>query len=185
MSKKNEVYLGTGKNGWTNLMKHRWDCGWYWGFGYLGNASCHWHFQSILEDHENGTDVQKVFPKSTWISQKQWWIIRDLFVQAYALKKAAETYRYGGHQSSDAEDFRIISASRAKAINEDLGLLLDRIWVMLNSWRAKSIGAIVPTDSTIWVPETKYFQVHESDDYPHVLEMKRGKGRSLLYQIEQ
>lgn len=31
------------------LSKHSWDCKWYWGFGYLGNNSCHWHMEGLIE----------------------------------------------------------------------------------------------------------------------------------------
>jgi hypothetical protein len=83
-----------GENVW--LEKHKWDCGWYWGFGYLGNKNCHFHFDSLLYINDGKGSVKYCASdlfESTNISDSDWWIIRDLFVQAYALHKAAEVYQ--------------------------------------------------------------------------------------------
>ena len=108
------------------LEKHSWDCGWYWGFGYVGNYRLHTHFDSqFLKDAKS---VDEIF-ESTELSDKQWWVLRDLFVQAYALKKAAEVYRYGGHQTSvsGVTDF-IEDDEMVKRLNNDLEAVLDMIW---------------------------------------------------------
>ena len=62
------------------LTKHTWDCGWYWGFGYIGNRNCHFHFDSLLENHKLASELFS----DTNISNEDWWVIRDLFKQAYA-----------------------------------------------------------------------------------------------------
>ena len=79
------------------LQKHSWDCDWYWGFGYIGNSRLHTHFNNIFLTEE--TDIDKIF-EITDIRQDEWWILRDLFEQAYSLRSCAETYRHGGHQST-------------------------------------------------------------------------------------
>lgn len=141
---EDRIYLGrVNGRGMTYLTKHSWDCGWYWGFGYLGNQTCHWHFESLLtrrSDFLEGVDlhnVDAIFSK-TWITQHQWWILRDLFIQAYALGKAAETYRLGGHQTGAAAPYRRINAQRAKWLNNDLEKLLDAIWELLEEWKEKA-----------------------------------------------
>ena len=122
-----KIMLGkTETNGNVWLTKHKWDCGWYWGFGYLGNLQCHYHFSSVLE---NNLLASKYF-SSTNISDKDWWVIRDLFEQAYALRRAYEVYyRGGGHQSSltGVTDV-ILNKELAAAINKDLEGVLDRVW---------------------------------------------------------
>jgi hypothetical protein len=132
-----KIYLGRHKtNGVTYLTKHKWDCGWYWAFGYVGNSRCHWHISAIIQHSE--TSVNHHF-ESTWITQDQWWILRDLFLSAYTLKKAAETYRHGGFQTRSAKPYlTFISEEMEKRINEDLGKLLDTIWELVSKWQEES-----------------------------------------------
>ena len=129
---------GWGDNGRIYLTKHTWDCSWYWGFGYLGNRSCHFHIDSLIKQPEkyspNWHNVNIHF-NSTWLTQDQWWILRDLFIQAYALRKAAETYRSGGHQTDAAKPYRITSGYMVNEINEDLEKLLNNIWDLLTEWQ--------------------------------------------------
>ena len=125
-----KIYLGnTTEYGRLYLSKHSWDCGWYWGFGYIGNSRLHMHIDSLI----NGEyDVNKIFDGSTGITQDQWWIIRDLFRQAYALKAAAEVYQYGGHQTSKPGITDCIkNLEMAAQINKDLETVLNKVWDFL------------------------------------------------------
>jgi hypothetical protein len=119
-----------GENIW--LEKHKWDCGWYWAFGYVGNKNCHFHFDGLLYIKDGKGSVKYTASDlfaSTQISDKDWWIMRDLFSQAYALKKAAEVYQYGGHQTIVPGVTDIIkSKERADQINVDLAKVLDCVW---------------------------------------------------------
>ena len=111
------------------LYKHSWDCGWYWGFGYIGNENLHMHIPSLIESPIH--DVNVIFNK-TKITQSEWWVIRDLFIQAYALKKVAEVYRYGGHQTTKPGIVDILKNSeKADMLNNDLELVLDKVWSFL------------------------------------------------------
>ena len=124
-----KIYLGnTTEYGRLYLSKHSWDCGWYWGFGYIGNSRLHMHIDSLI----NGEyDVNKIFDGSTGITQDQWWIIRDLFRQAYALKAAAEVYQYGGHQTSKPGITDCIkNLEMAAQINKDLEIVLNKVWFL-------------------------------------------------------
>lgn len=108
------------------LEKHKWDCGWYWGFGYIGNRDCHFHFDSLLEG--SAKLASELFEKTN-ISDKEWWVIRDLFVQAYALRKAAEVYRYGGHQTSAPGVTDLIKNKEMETrLNADLEITLNKLW---------------------------------------------------------
>jgi hypothetical protein len=122
--------VADGENIW--LEKHNWSCGWYWGFGYLGNKNCHFHFNSLLHIKDGKGSVKYCASdlfESTKISDKEWWVIRDLFVQAYALQKAAEVYQYGGHQATKPGLTDIIkNQERADQINADLAKVLDTAW---------------------------------------------------------
>ena len=125
-----KIYLGnTTEYGRLYLSKHSWDCGWYWGFGYIGNTRLHMHIDSLI----NGEyDVNKIFDGSTGITQDQWWIIRDLFKQAYALKEAAEVYQYGGHQTTRPGITDCIkNLEMAALIDKDLEIVLNKVWDFL------------------------------------------------------
>ena len=122
-----KIYLGnTTQYGRLYLSKHSWDCGWYWGFGYIGNSRLHMHIDSLIGAEY---DIRSIFDKGSPITQNQWWIIRDLFTQAYALKKAAEVYQHGGHQTTKPGMTDCIkNLEMAARINKDLETVLDKVW---------------------------------------------------------
>ena len=128
----NKIYLGnTTQHGKLYLSKHSWDCGWYWGFGYIGNSRLHMHIDSLINSEY---DVNLLFDKGTPITQDQLWIIRDLFKQAYALKAAAEVYQYGGHQTTKPGMTDCIkNLEMAARINKDLETVLDKVWDFLSN----------------------------------------------------
>ena len=133
-----KIFLGSSKDhGLLYLEKHSWNCDWYWGFGYIGNSRLHMHISALIKHPEgynpDWTDVDHHF-SSTWLTQNQWWILRDLFISAYAIRKAAEAYHYGGHQTSQAEPYRVKRDGMEATLNEDLGILLDNIWNLLTEW---------------------------------------------------
>lgn len=141
-----KIYLGTINNEKIYLSKHSWDCGWYWGFGYLGNKNLYFHIESLIEsryikdslislnkevNNNKFYNIETIFTK-TWIDQADWWILRDLFIQAYALKHCAEVYKYGGHQTTVLGITDIIkNESMQDTINKDLEKVLDTIWQYL------------------------------------------------------
>ena len=122
-----KIYIGTTKDKERiNLSKHSWDCGWYWGFGYLGNRNLHYHFKYYLD----GTHwhIEDVFDESP-LTQENWWIILDLFKQAYALKAATEVYRHGGYITTSRNITDVIqNYGYADLINHDLEIILNTIW---------------------------------------------------------
>lgn len=127
MSNLEKIYLGiTEEHGRVYITKHSWDCDWYWGFGYVGNRDCHFHFESFLTNCP--CKASDLFKEPTF-SDSSWWIIRDLFIQAYALKEAAATYRYGGHQCTSKGITDIIQDSvMAAHLNKDLETVLNKVW---------------------------------------------------------
>ena len=136
MNSIEKIYLGQlaqgvefdGEN--IYLSKHSWNCNWYWGFGYIGNKNLHFHVESLIT-HPAPCEASKLFSK-TKISDSDWWIIRDLFKQAYALRNAAEIYRYGGYQKSLPGVTDVIKNSEtAKLLNADLEKILNTTWEFL------------------------------------------------------
>jgi hypothetical protein len=109
------------------LSKHSWDCEWYWGLGYLGNANTHFHFSDYLKGTE--WDVASIFTGGTVLTQSQWWVICDMFKQAYSLRATAEVYRLGGHICGANDITTLLRDSNKSAmLNADLELILDRLW---------------------------------------------------------
>lgn len=141
----------------VHLTDFKWDCGWYWSGGYIGNRNFHAHFVgAFLEtvdvrghslDSEGATFVSSwmtvpeyVNPEkvkvvrngaSVWedldffldnaqYDERQWWRIKDLFKQFYALKDAAEVFQYGGHCSSDGRTAGEVNKEMAASINKHI-----------------------------------------------------------------
>jgi hypothetical protein len=110
------------------LTKHQWDCDWCWG----GNSNNHFHIESLVNYPalkgrgftarliKGETDVNQIFD-NTWLTQETWWVLRDLFIQAYGLKKAAEIYRHGDHQTTVSGLTDVLQLQeKADIINADL-----------------------------------------------------------------
>jgi hypothetical protein len=128
--KSNAGTSADGENVW--LTKHEWSCNWYWSLGWIGNKNCHFHFDSLLYI-ENGNGGVKYTAselfESTNISDNEWWVMRDLFVQAYALQKAAQIYRCGGSQTTVVGVTDVLKdAGMAKRLNADLEKILNVLW---------------------------------------------------------
>jgi hypothetical protein len=125
---KEKIYLGTFQGERYSLEKHSWDCGWYWGFGYVGNFRLYTHFSEVF--------LGKSFPRKKDFeelnfSEESWWVILDCFSQAYALKRAAEVYRHGAHIACDSRARLLVSEEMEKKLNQDLEKLLNFIWTFM------------------------------------------------------
>ena len=111
------------------LSKHSFDCGWYWGFGYIGNNHLHTHFSYILERPQLVTDVFS----DTSITEATWWNIQDLFKQAYILKEYAGLCRHNNGYIASSAACKILSLTSEdeKLTNERLELVLDTVWALI------------------------------------------------------
>jgi hypothetical protein len=138
-----KIFLGRTASDFTELpdeplfiAKHSFDCGWYWGFGYIGNKNLHMHIESLI--NSKVYKASEIF-SSTKITDSEWRIVRDLFIQAYALKAAAEVYRIGGHQTTRTGVTDIIkNPDMADKLNADLKTVLDTVWNLLMEINARS-----------------------------------------------
>lgn len=91
----------------------------------------HFHIQSWLTGPE-ATDLSKHL-KSTKLTQKDWWIIGDLFNQAYSLKECAGIYNRGGAHWTNTGEFGVIAnTDKEKELNKDLEKVLDDVWGYIN-----------------------------------------------------
>lgn len=106
-SGKNKKYLmGKNQDGekvW--LETPSWDCGWYWGFGYLKTKSSHTHVDGLTGKHEYYDTEKQCFRLSsdyvhniydspklvvTTFTSNEGWKLTELFRQFYLLKEMAE-----------------------------------------------------------------------------------------------
>lgn len=118
-----------GKN--IKLSAPSWDCGWYWGLGYLGNRNCHYHLDGYKKHNVNIWDYLKnEFGESLTITDdNDLWVFCELMSSAYILKETAEFYHTGGarYTTSPCQD-KLKDEGLWRRINEiELPLVLDTL----------------------------------------------------------
>ncbi len=90
---RDRLFLGTRKDDKTPIyyFTPSWACGWYWGFGYLGNSNEHYHLDSYkpLWNIKEDLDLNPAIEKNLWR-------FCELVQSAYTLKEAAEVFGRGG-----------------------------------------------------------------------------------------
>lgn len=104
------------------ISKPSWDCGWYWGFGYLGNRHEHYHLSGFANGRNiNMYDALKADYSLSPKIEKNLWEFCELFTTAYALKQTAEVLGRGGsHYTTNPLADLIINKREVKRINEKL-----------------------------------------------------------------
>lgn len=116
------MLLGVNKDGqkvW--LSEPSWDCGWYWGFGYLGEYErgqqvAHYHLSSVI----NGANSFEDFESLT-IEKDKIWTFLELAKTAYSLKDIAAVYGRGGSRyTTNPLAEKIKNEAEVKRINEEL-----------------------------------------------------------------
>jgi hypothetical protein len=98
-----------------------WDCGWYWGFGYLGNRHCHYHLDGLSAGkNQNLYDAMREhFGDSLTIPSEKLWEFCELAKTAYSLKETAEVLGRGGsHYSHNPCEELVKNPIETARINE-------------------------------------------------------------------
>lgn len=152
---ENKTFIGqrNGKN--IYLTAPSWDCGWYWGFGYLGNYNCHYHVSGLktIEKYVKGEDgnfyntcetvnlydgFKRHFDEGTFIvtDDKDVWQLAELFETFYNLRETAEVFGRGGsHYTANPCKNVIIDKELVKRINEViLPEIFDEIYKILDKY---------------------------------------------------
>lgn len=125
---KDVFLLGLDNDGikyWLEAPK--WDCGWYWGFGYVEtyrrnvkpskakDIDSHSHVSGLLGKQETynfdkrcfvlGEHIHNLIDNKMWLSttftEKESWELSELFNQFYFLKTAAENFGRGKCHTAD------------------------------------------------------------------------------------
>lgn len=122
------VYIGTANGEKEYLAAPSWDCGWYWGFGYLQNKNIHHHVDTIDRNSNLFDALQRYYGDSLVI--KDLWTFCELMATFYTLKEAAEVLGRGGaHYTSNLCAEIIRNEAEAKRINEVvMPALFDEIY---------------------------------------------------------
>lgn len=97
-SSKDEYFLGEGADGTKYYLESpSWDCGWYWGFGYIQGYK-----DGIHQSHEHAdnfyprwtlTDESRLV--KTTFTHGEGWELAELFAEFYHLKTQAEFWKNG------------------------------------------------------------------------------------------
>lgn len=129
-----DVYLlgsdETGVKYW--LESPSWDCGWYWGFGYIEtytnndnpkisrDINSHQHAEKFMSKWFTEWNGSKPILKETTFNEKEGWELSELFEQFYFLKEAAENFGRGKCHTANAEVKLWKDEAKTKEINEVL-----------------------------------------------------------------
>jgi hypothetical protein len=143
-----DVYLlGADKDGvkyW--LESPSWDCGWYWGFGYIKtytnndnpasskDITSHQHADNFLEWAIDWNGKERILVDTTF-SKEEAWELSELFERFYILKKTAELFGRGNAHITETQ--RVPSIKRpelAEGINKVLiPQITKAIYVLMGS----------------------------------------------------
>lgn len=116
------------------LEKPSWDCGWYWGFGYVEtytnnnnpskarDINSHQHFDSLfLNSNVCAFDAFKEFFKETTLNNEEVWMLVDYMKSFYALRETAAILGSGcSHMTEKAKIEEVKTIEMAKEINEKI-----------------------------------------------------------------
>ena len=128
-----KIFIGERDGKKIYLSAPRWDCGWYWGFGYLGNENCHYPVDGLTKHESYDFDknvwkyeftnlydgFKKHFGNSLIVRDSQLWKLAELFKTFYTLRETAEVLGRGGsHYTSNPCENVIKNPEEVKRINE-------------------------------------------------------------------
>jgi hypothetical protein len=157
-----EIFLlgrdSDGTNYW--LEKASWDCGWYWGFGYVEtytnnknphlskDISCHTHIDSRFMGNVENWDtklgryvtkhISNIYDAplltETTFTQQEGWVLSELFKTFYDLKKTSEIFHRGGSHITNNPCSEIIKNEEwCEKINKEiLPSVFDEIYKILS-----------------------------------------------------
>lgn len=144
-----DVYLlGTDKDDIAYWLEQgTWDCGWYWGCGYVETYSrnmspsasrdinSHQHFNSMFFNKKgNAYDEFKRFFVETTLVDKEIWTLIELMKTIYTLKEYSGTINRGGsHFTTNPCKDLIMNSEEYERINDVvIPALLQKVYELLS-----------------------------------------------------
>lgn len=114
------------------LQKPSWDCGWYWGFGYIHtftnnrapemsrDINSHYHWDSFKDYPHPNHLIETPFTKN------EWYTLRELAKTIYTLRETAEVFGRGGaHITNNPLADEIKNPELVEHINK---VLIPKLW---------------------------------------------------------
>lgn len=136
---KEKIFIGKSDGLNEFLAAPSWDCGWYWGFGYLQNENIHHHVDSINKDKSLFDSIKEYYgdtinPKLTENDNAKLWIFCELMRTFYTLKKTTEVLGRGGsNYTTNPISALIKNVDEVKRINEVImPALFNEIYNLFN-----------------------------------------------------
>jgi len=178
----NKVFLGyaNGEQSINNrvyLSPPSWDCGWYWGFGYIGNKDMHYHIDGLKKhekyNHDAGVweyeffnlydGIKKHFGNTLRVRPSDLWTLAELFETFYSLKDTAEVLGRGGSHltANPCKDVIMNTDEVTRINNEVLPAIFDEIYKILdrNADNEKLYKKLVSIDNDGLTSETVVFMI--------------------------
>ena len=129
---KNIYLLGKGTDGLNYWLEApSWDCGWYWGFGYVetytNNAQpenardirSHQHFDGLFLKKDLHKSFKDFF-KYTPLTDGEIWKLLELMQEYYTLRKTADLFSIGGSHITESPTRAVLkNAEMAEKINKE------------------------------------------------------------------
>ena len=132
-----DVYLlGRDRHGdFLWLEAASWDCDWYWGFGYVEtyatppidpeksrDITSHSHYNGLTGKKKGKyTYHLNEVLQETVLTDDEAWKLADLMKSFYTLREAAEVFKRGGSNLSEAGNIEVVQDDyMRKRINEDM-----------------------------------------------------------------
>lgn len=142
---KGEYLMGKVNGENIYLSAPEWACGWYWGFGYLGNKNCYYHLDGLRKTHNanlydalykefgNTLTIGKI-DNNNFGNNSKLYTFCELVLTAYTLKETAEVLGCGGsHMTTNPLASLIKNETEVTRINTVvLPAIFDAINDLLN-----------------------------------------------------
>lgn len=134
LSNYTKKLIGYNDNQPIYLSPPSWDCGWYWGFGYLGNNNCHYHVDGLSKDKNLFDAFKEHFGDTLKVRESDLWTLCELFRTFYMLKETTEVLGKGGaHYTNNPCKDLIINKDEVTRINNVvLPQVFEEIYKILN-----------------------------------------------------
>jgi hypothetical protein len=125
---KKSYLLGEDESGTRYfLAEPSWDCGWYWGFGYIAGyekdkpreQASHEHADHFMSKWFTSFNNSEPRLSKTTFDEEEGWRLSELFKRFYTLKEAAEMFYFGGVRVNHDDEY-LKDEALAKRINEVL-----------------------------------------------------------------
>lgn len=130
-----KMFIGMNNGERVYLSKPYWSCGWYWGFGYVGNKDCSYHLSGLEKGLNMYGALKKHFEDTFIVRESQMWQFCEIVKTIYHMKETAEVFGRGGvHYTTNPCKDLIIDTDLVDRINSKIiPELIDKMYNILES----------------------------------------------------